>query len=136
MRHEDNVDTASDTSTEECVHLIDNDTVQHKIRIEFADYGGSEYADVLSQSEATDNALAEEVAVAMRLRLPEIGIQPHTQPTTPSSDHTTIPLDGFLDVQRMSFGSGPNSDLAAVIREEDSEASNEVFSPPTYVTCS
>lgn len=83
LRHVDNDDTASETSTEECVHLIDNDTVQHKIRIEFADYGGSEvatdFADVLSQSEATDNALAEELAVAMRLRLPEIGIQPHTQ---------------------------------------------------------
>lgn len=76
MRNGDIDDSASDTSTEECVHLIDNDTVQHKIRIEFADFGGS---DVLSQSEATDNALAEEVAVAMRLRLPEIGIQPHTQ---------------------------------------------------------
>ncbi|XP_017478227.1 PREDICTED: piezo-type mechanosensitive ion channel component-like, partial [Rhagoletis zephyria] len=130
--------TESDTSSEECVQLIDNDTVQHNIRIEYADYGGSEaatdYADVLSEkSENTDNALAEDVvAGAVRLRLPKIDIQPHSQPTTPSSDHTTIPLDGFLDVHRMSFGSAPNSDLTTVIREEDSDVSNEVFSPPTY----
>ncbi|XP_067624230.1 piezo-type mechanosensitive ion channel component isoform X8 [Eurosta solidaginis] len=130
-------DTGSNDSTEESLQIIDNDTVQQKIRIECGDYGvsvvGNDYDDdVLSESENADNALAEDVTA--HVRLPEIYIRAHTQPTTPSSDRTTIPLDGFLDVQRLSFGSGPSSDLAAVTREETSEASNEVFAPSTYRT--
>lgn len=81
MRNHSHDDDNDSSSTEECVQLIDNDTVQHRIRIEFVDYGAgsADYADVLSQSEATENALAEDVAGAIRLRLPEIDIQPHTQ---------------------------------------------------------
>lgn len=61
---------------------------------------------------------------------PRAGSLAQTQAPTPCSALMTVSLDAYLDPQRMSFSSPPNSELLP--RAPSLDESFPVFSPPPY----
>ncbi|XP_065355463.1 piezo-type mechanosensitive ion channel component [Calliphora vicina] len=93
-------------------------------------YINTEYADIKSISDYGDNLNKN---TKQFINLPEIEIEPHTQPLTPTSDVLTIPLEGFLEAPRLSMYSHRTPSDLSHPKYDISEGSNEVFYANTNI---
>ncbi|KNC28709.1 hypothetical protein FF38_09431 [Lucilia cuprina] len=114
---EDHINTASTASITSCSSNNGSEEDLSKI------YINTQYADIKSISDYGDN---HNKNTKQFINLPEIEIEPNTQPLTPTSEVPTINLEGFLEAPRLSIYSHTPSDLSQP-KYDISEGSNEVF---------